>query len=237
MPSPREALAELLRRNDAEAVIKEARKKGPTGQSSRGAVRTLTGLLYHDDELLRWRAVSMLGRLAEAEPEMVRPVVSRLLWFMSEESSTVGWGSAQAIAEIFRRAPGVGRDAIRAVVHFMDDEELSEPANRNTYMLAGSIWAIGDLAEPGHAAETRGTAAEMMSLAAEMKGPLVKFLRDPDPQVRGLTAWALGRLRHEGARGELERLLNDEAVFQLYEDETLREIPVGEAAAAALKAI
>lgn len=240
MPSFREALAELLRRNDVAAVIEAARRgrrASPGGAGSREIIRTLTGLLYHDEELVRWRAVSMLGRLAEAEPEMVRPVVSRLLWFMSEESSTVGWGSAQAIAEIFRRAPGVGRDAIRAVVHFMDDEELSEPANRNTCMLAGSIWAIGDLAKPGHAAKARGTAAEMVSLAAEMKGPLIKFLRDPDPQVRGLTAWALGRLRHDGARVELERLLNDEAVFQLYEEEMLREIPVAEAASNALKAI
>lgn len=243
MPSSREALAELLRRNEAEAVIEAAREgaKGTTpggpGGASRGTVRTLTGLLYHEEELVRWRAVSMIGRLAEAEPELVRPVVSRLLWFMSEESGTVGWGSAQAIAEIYRRAPNVGGDAIRAVVHFMDDEELSGPANRNTCMLAGSIWAIGDLAEPGQAAIAKGISAEMIKLAAEMKEPLVKFLRDPDTQVRGLAAWALGRLRHDGARGELERLLDDGAVFQLYEDETLREVPVREAAASALKAI
>src|SRR5512143_681930 len=180
MSSLRESLAELLKAGRYDEVTAVVRK-------NRGASRTILGLLYHDEELVRWRAVSMLGHLAASEPEVVRPLVKRLLWFMSEESSTVGWASAQAIGEIYRRNPDVAGGAIRVVVHYGDDEELSRPENRNTYMLAGSIWAIGNLGD------------DAPKLAGEMGPFLAGLLADPDPQIRALTAWALGRIKYKEA--------------------------------------
>ena len=214
----RERLAELLRAGRFDEFLAAARR-------DRRAVRTLTGLLYHDEELVRWRAVSMFGRLAAGMPEAVGPIIKRLLWFMSEESSTVGWGSAQAIAEMYRCNKAVAKDAIRVVVHYLDDEELSEPANRNTYMLAGSIWGIGRIAGVDH------------SLAVEMAPELVRFLGDPDAQVRALSAWSIGRLGYAGAVEGLKRLVGDDAAAELYEDGELRAVSVGQVALESLDRI
>jgi HEAT repeat protein len=218
MSSFRESMADLLRAGRYEEVLAVVRK-------NRGAVRTVLGLLYHDEELVRWRAVSMLGHLAASEPEVVRPLVKRLLWFMSEESSTVGWGSAQAIGEIYRRNPDVAGGAIRVVVHYGDDEELSRPENRNTYMLAGSIWAMGNLAE-----DAPGMISEM--------GPfLTGMLADPDPQIRALSAWSLGRMKFREASAGLERLLEDGSPAELYVDEELKNTKVKDVASDALRKI
>lgn len=212
----RESLAQLLRAGRYEELTAIVRR-------DRGVARTILGLLYHDDELVRWRAVSMLGNLAAAEPEVVRPLVKRLLWFMSEESSTVGWGSAQAIGEIYRRNPDVAAGAIRPVIHYGDDEELSRPENRNTYMLAGSIWAIGNLAD-----------SEPV-LTGEMGPFLTGLLDDPDPQVRALSAWALGRTGYREASAGLMRLLEDGETAELYIDDELRTTTVRDVADEALK--
>ncbi len=108
MPSLRERLAGLLKEKRYDSVLEEVRRR-------RGALRTLAGLLYSEDELVIWRAVTMFGRLAKVEPDIVRPVIARLLWFLNEESSTVGWGAAQAIGEIAVSNPGLARDAARIV--------------------------------------------------------------------------------------------------------------------------
>lgn len=216
--SAREVLAGLLRENRPEEVIALARK-------DRRTVRILAGLLYHEEELVMWRAVTMLGHLAVAEPELVKPVVARLLWSLAEEASIVGWGSNQALGEIYRRNPDVAGNAGRVVVHYLDDEELSNPANRNTTMLAGSIWAIGEIAVSDRA------------LSMEMAPKLVGFLADPDPQVRAVTAWTLGRLKYSPATAALEALSGDDATADVYEDEELRHGAVKDFAAHALKNI
>ncbi len=88
-------------------------------------LRILLGLLYSEEELVRWRAVTLLGLIAADGETDLAPAVKKLLWFLNEESSTVGWCSAQAIAEIYRNNPGMARDAIRVVLHLSDDPEIS----------------------------------------------------------------------------------------------------------------
>ena len=214
----REVLAGLLRENKPEEVIALARK-------DRRLVRVLSGFLFDNEELVLWRAVTMLGHLAVAEPELVRPIVKRLLWSLAEEASIVGWGSNQALGEIYHRNPDVAGNAGRIAAHFLDDEELSNPANRNTTMLAGSIWAIGEISVSDHA------------LSLEMAPMLVAFLADPEPQVRAVTAWTLGRLKYSPAVAALEALSGDDATAEVYEDEYLKQLAVKDFAAFALKNI
>ncbi len=216
--SAREVLAGLLRENKPEDVIDLARK-------DRKLVRVLSGFLYDNEELLMWRAVTMLGHLAVAEPELVKPIVKRLLWSLAEEASIVGWGSNQALGEIYHKNPEVAGNAGRIAAHFLDDEELSNPANRNTTMLAGSIWAIGEIS------------GSDSSLSIEMAPKLVGFLSDPEPQVRAVTAWTLGRLKYQPAAAALEALSGDDAVTEVYEDEELKRMAVKDIAALALKNI
>ena len=191
----------------------------------RGALRTLMGLLFHEDELVKWRAVTAIGRLAASSPEAMRPKVFGLLWSLSEESGTVGWGSAQAIAEMYVNNPALAGEAIRPVLHYPDDEELARPANRNTPLLAGSIWATGRIADADPA------------LAGEMGEALTGFLDDPDPRVRAVTAWALGRIGYGAAAGALEKLTGDGQAAEVYIDEELTRHTVGRYAADALARI
>lgn len=216
--SARETLAGLLRENRPEEVIALARK-------DRRTVRILASLLYHEEELVMWRAVTMLGHLAVAEPELAKPVIARLLWSLAEEASIVGWGSNQALGEIYHRNPDVAGNAGKIAAHFLDDEELSNPANRNTTMLAGSIWAIGEIAGSDPA------------LSMEMAPKLVCFLADPEPQVRAVTAWTLGRLKYSPAAAALEALSGDDAAADVYEDEELKHVTVKDVAVHALKDI
>jgi HEAT-like repeat len=188
-------------------------------------LRILLGLLYSEEELVRWRAVTLLGMIAADGETDLAPTVKKLLWFLNEESSTIGWCSAQAIAEIYRNNPGMARDAIRVVLHFSDDPELSEPANRNTPILAGSIWAIGILAE------------DEPALVSEMGPALMEFLKDPDPSIRGFSAWALGRMGFQEAEEGLRALARDESFINLYEDDTLKNVTVARAAEDALENI
>jgi len=237
MPTLREGIAALLRDGDYEAVLDKARE-------DRRTVRTLMGILYHDDELVRWRAVTMFGHLAAAEPGLVSPFIFRLLWSLNEESSVVGWCSAQALGEIARRNPALTKDSVRVVVHFLDDDEVCRPANRNTPILIGAIWAIGNLAlqEP--------------ALTTEMGPALVTYLDDPDPDVRAHTAWALGRLAGgpgdksagmsggasglsrptwlAGALDGLRALADDSSVVRMYIDGQLVEREISDVAAEAV---
>ncbi len=194
-------------------------------KSDRRAMRTLMGMLFHEEPLIRWRAVSAFGILAVEEPELVRPQLFKLYYSLSEESSVVGWGSAQAIGEIARKNPGLAKDVIRPVVHFMDDEELSQPANRNTVQLAGTIWAIGNIAEV------------LPEIAGEMGPKLCEFLSDPDAEIRGLSVWAICRIGYGPAVGLLEKLLDDRAVIDIYFSDELASVTVGSLAENALKKI
>lgn len=183
------------------------------------------GLLFHEDALVRWRTVSMFGRLAVDEPELLRPQLFKLYYSLSEESSIVGWASAQAIGEIARLNPELAKEVIRPVVHFMDDDEVSLPDNRNTVQLAGTIWTVGNIAEA------------IPELSNETAGRLEIFLEDPDDEVRGLAVWAVCRMGHSPRRGVLEKMLDDGAAVDIYFHDELTNTTVGSLAGKALERI
>ncbi len=63
---------------------------------------------------------------------------------------------------------------------------------------------------------------------------LLQSLKDQDPQVRGLSAWALGRLAVREAREPLRNLLADEAPVQLYDRGEVHAVTVAQLAREAL---
>ena len=148
--------------------------------ADRGAVRALVSLLYDPDELVRWRAVSALGHLAGAHPELARPLVTRLYWSLNDESGGIGWMSAPALGEIGRRAPRLLSECVRPLVRYLD-----EP-----FLLAGALWAIGRLA-PAYPAETREVVPEVARAAPRPTrrcGPT-----RPSPSARSGTAGRAAR--------------------------------------------
>ena len=140
--------------------------------ADRRVVRALVSLLCDPDELVRWRAVSALGHLAGAHPELAQPLVTRLYWSLNDETGGIGWMSAPALGEIGRRAPQLLSQCVRPLVRYLD-----EP-----FLLAGALWAIGRLA-PAYPAETREVVPEVSLRCASA-----------DPAVRAHAAFALGEV-------------------------------------------
>jgi len=163
--------------------------------ADRGVVRALVSLLYDPDELVRWRAVSALGHLAGAHPELARPLVTRLIWTLNDESGGIGWMSAPALGEIGRCAPPLLRDAVRVVVHYLDE----------AFLLSGALWAIGRLA-PAYPAETQEVVPEVSRCCVS-----------GDPAVRAHAAFALGEVGDGRARDALAGLADDKSPARIYE--------------------
>jgi hypothetical protein len=204
----RGAVRDRLRGRDYEAVL------GLAG-SERNLMRAVTSLLYEREELIRWRAVTMVGRMAAAEPEKVRPLIGRLIWWMNDESGGIGWSSAPALAEIGRMAPAMLRESVKVVIHYRAERIL----------FPGVLWAIGRLAET-YRRETE-----------EVVPDLLGFLADDDGTLRGLAAWALGEVGDPRAIDGLTGLLKDGHRVSIYEEEDLAVKEAGVVAAEAIKKI
>ncbi len=180
-----------------------------------GLARQLHALLFEPGELLHWRALEGLGHVAGAHPEQVQGLISRLLYSLNEDSGSFGWGAAAALGEIGRHRLSLVAEIIPMFCGF-----LEQPFAR-----AQMLWGIGRLGEVHP--ETLG----------EVLPHVLPCLADPDPEVRALAAWSLGKSRYrEGARA-IKALSPDETPVELYEEGQLRRTTVGQVAREALAAL
>jgi hypothetical protein len=170
---------------------------------------------YDPGTLITWRAMEGLGHVAAAHPGQVRRLITRLLWLLNEDSGSFGWGAAAALGEIARRQLSLVEEIIPMFVGFLDED----------FSRAPMLWGIGRLA------------AVHPQALEEVIPYLRPGLKDPDPQVRGLTAWCLGRLRVEEARADLAALVGDDHPVRLYDAGGFVEATVGRLAGEALAAM
>ena len=180
------------------------------------ALSFLTALTYDQDHTLSWRAVEVLGlaasRIAEDDPEYVRVHLRRLVWLLNDESGGIGWRAPEAIGEIIRHHPDLFKNFIPILVNLMDTEP--EDAVR---FRAGWLWAIGRL-------------AEVRLRDAHSALPwIIPCLDDPDPQVRGLAVWCLGKIAYLPA-DRLVTLQSDQEQVELYISPSTEAIRIGELA-------
>lgn len=159
--------------------------------------------------------MTAIGRLAAAEPEKVRPLVQRFVWWMNEESGGIGWSSGPALGEIGRMAPELMRETARVLAHFRAERMI----------LAGVFWGCGRLAAT-YPQEVRETVPD-----------LVKYLADPDREIRGQVAWTLGEIGDGRARGGLEKLLGDREEILIYDGRELELRRIESISAEALEKI
>ncbi len=176
--------------------------------------RQLLLFLYDPGDLLHWRAVEGLGFVAGAHPRQVQRLIGRLLYLLNEDSGSFGWGAAAALGEIGRHQLPLVAEIIPMFCGFLEEG----------FSRASMLWGVGRLAE----------------VHPESLGEVLPFiaprLEDPDPQVRALAAWCLGKLRHPQARESLLALGADERAVELYEHGGLRRTTVGQIAREALAA-
>jgi hypothetical protein len=150
--------------------------------------------------------------VAGSHPEQVGKLINRLLYLLNEDSGSNGWGAAAALGEIGRNQIALVQEIIPMFVGFLEEPFSQEPM----------LWGVGRLAE---------VQAELLH---EVLPEIVPFLTNPEPQLRGLAAWGLGKARYQPAAAALQALTGDEHPVQIYEDGRLLETTVGQAAREAL---
>jgi hypothetical protein len=190
----------------------------------RRVVNPLFSFLYNGDPLVRWRAVSAMGRVVsrQAADDMgdARVIMRRLMWNLNDESGGIGWGSPEAMGDIMARSPSLAREYHRILISYID------PAGNyleHEGLQQGALWGVGRLF---HARPETGTDSEHL---------LIPFLQAPDPPRRGLAAWASIPLASSILQKPLGALLGDRAVLKLYEDMSLVEKQVGQLAREAIR--
>jgi methylated-DNA-[protein]-cysteine S-methyltransferase len=183
---------------------------------------SLIALTYDADPTVAWRSVEALGdcadRIADREPDTVRNYLRRLFWLITEESGGICWFAPQGMAEIARVRPDRFGDFVPITINLlreMADEDLE-------HFRPGILWAIGRMGP---------LATEHLDDVADR---LESALDHPDPQVRGVAAWALGEARYIEPLASRPSLLEDDAILRLYGD---REIATTTVAALARRAL
>lgn len=189
----------------------------------RRVINPLFSFLYEQDDLLRWRAITALGRvtahLADEDREAARVVMRRFMWNLNDESGGIGWGSPEAMGETLASHEGLADEFAAILLSY-----AREDGNYLEYEMLhpGLLWGIARLA---------GARPHLVRGSA---GHLLPYLEAQNPTVRGVAAHIMGLLKVDASRNALELLTNDEAVFQTWEDHRIVERRVGQIAREAL---
>jgi HEAT repeat protein len=181
----------------------------------------LISLSFNKEDIVSWRAIEAMGSAAglvtsEKDPEMVRNAVRRIIWSAREESGGMGWSAPELLGEIVYNAPRAFRDIPPLIVSLHNEDE--EGVFRR-----GVLWALGRMAEAG-INEIAGSQALVLS-----------SLSSTDSRIRGLAAYAAGKMGVRQAVDTLKDLSGDSEQFMIYQDANLVQTTVGEQAAKALE--
>ncbi|MEW6425258.1 MAG: DVU0298 family protein [Bacillota bacterium] len=200
----REQVASCLREQDFHGLLAAGKPMA--------LVRALFSLLYSPDELIHWRAVEALGRvaatLADEKPEAGRDILRRLFWALNDESGGNGRAVPEAIGAIISRRPALYGDLTSVLLSFLGD-----PALRRCI-----LWAAAEI----------GWAAPALIRGAAPA--IVPCLTDEDPHVRAHAVRALGEIGGRPAPEIVARLQKDEAAAEIYLDGELKKVRVKEMA-------
>lgn len=184
--------------------------------SPRQVVNPLFTFFHSRNETIRWRAISVMGRvvsnLAEQDMESARVIMRRLLWNLNDESGGIGWGSPEAMGEIMSRHSGLAEEYASLLVSFIrKDANYIEFEN----LQRGVLWGIGRLAHarPQH--------------LQSVPPLLLPFMKSKDANLRGLSAWTAGVLASELTKDLLTRLADDKKKINIFLEGRVVEITVG----------
>ncbi len=211
----------LLAGNDLSVII-----EGFAGYRERQLITPLFSALCHADELVRWHAVSVFGRivarLARQDMESARIVMRRFLWSLNDESGGIGWGAPEAMAEAMFRHEALADEYLHMLVSYMreDGPELFQDGNyiELPMLQRGLLWGIDRLI--GRYRQR----LEGMGVAADLK----PYLLSEDGDVRGLAVRGLGRLGAVSLFREIPGLADDLHQVRLYSEEGFTNPTVAE---------
>jgi hypothetical protein len=145
----------------------------------------LVRLAYDKETLVGWRAIKAIGSIArelvQAEYPLLRELVRKLLWSLSDESGGIGWSAPEIIGEIVNADTVRFRDVVPLIAEvYSIEEKVFRP---------GVVYALYRISQADPA-----VVSPHVDLA-------MKALGDQDPLVR---VYALKLLR------ELQNVLTNE---------------------------
>jgi hypothetical protein len=198
-------------------------------------IHPLFSALCSSNELCRWHAVSAFGvvvqKMAETDVESARIVMRRFLWSLNDESGGIGWGVPEAMGEVMARSEVLFNEYGQLLVSYMreDGPELFQDGNylELPALQQGLLWSVGRLLE------TR----KQLMLALGVAADLQKYLFSEDRIVRAMAAWCLGKCGSVQDIVHIEKLTDDQFVFNFYRDNKLEETSVTLLASQAIKEI
>lgn len=188
-------------------------------------VNSLISLLSTMDLSIKWRAILAIGTLinviAEKNMEYARTLIRRLMWSLSEESGSIGWGVPEAIGEVLARNDDLAEEYTEIFISYIrkDGNFLA-----NEVLQEGTLWGIGRIAE------VRPDILKRCNTGSH----IMEFLNSKNPVSRALSARALGLLHEEEASSLLERLLSDYTTVKLFIMEKMYILQVKDLAMEAL---
>ncbi len=198
-------LGEVLRSEDFDlesALLAWSRFPG------RRLVNPLISHLCSGEEMVKWRAVKALGavvsHMADEEMEQARTVMRRLIWSLNDESGGIGWGAPEAMGEIMADHERLATEFAPILVSYISHDTEDGNPLEHAILERGVLWGIGRLAQVHP------------HLISNAPRHLSRYLESPDPQHRGLSAWALGYFDAAPFRKKLEPLLSDGSQIRLF---------------------
>lgn len=221
----------MSRQNSTKAVILEALDSDDwrlklqsllTKHEPKGVLNPLFSALLNKSPQVKWHAVSGFGMvvplMAEESREKSRVVIRRFMWMLNEESGGVGWGIPEAMAEVLANHRKLAEDYSSILLSYIHDAEGPDNFIDFPLLLEGAVWGAARLAQ-AHP-----------DLAEKAAPDLEKLLSDPSPATSGLSCLALGLLKYAPALKALKRLSENESQLELYWNEKLTGVTVGQLA-------
>lgn len=182
-------------------------------------LRFLQRLLYSPDENQRWRTADIIGQVCARLSTRKPGVVSDLLHRMYEacaDSAAAHWGLIESIGSIIAARPDIFGSFTRHLLMYR-----SVPSSR-----VQVLWALGTIAENSPEAVRSTPIYSVFS-----------YINHPDSFTRGHAVRLFGRIQATEMKGEIEKLVNDEAKLTVYEKGLPVHITVSELAKEALEKI
>jgi len=181
----RDEIDTILGREDHRALLPLARKE------TARVLRYLSGRLYSDSEVEKWRAVRALGVVVADDlivsRQQATELLRRFLWALNDESGMVPYGIPEAIGEVLAVRPELQGDFLPMLCSLVIDEAMLQAGG----IERGILWALGRVGPP------------VARCSPEAVGAVrVASMTHPDPETREIASRSL---RMMGGTGSLIR--------------------------------
>ncbi|MDW7772734.1 MAG: HEAT repeat domain-containing protein [Desulfobulbaceae bacterium] len=185
----------------------------------RRTMKFLQRLLYEPDEAARYHYSWVIGqvcaRVSSREPGQVADFLHRLFEACSDSAST-SWGMIEAIGSIIAARPDIYGAFTRHLLNYMGDPSTQEQV----------LWALGEIA---------GNRPDLIRSTPFYA--TFHFLGHDKPEIRGLMARLMGRIKATEAVFQVVGLQNDQSEITVYEKGLPVRVTVAQLAAQAVAQI